>query len=238
MTPDLVHPHLPRYAQAVTGLLCIVALVTRSPWVIVAAVVLVVVALVRPRLSPVAAVFRAVARPATDLEPVAPVRFSQMLAVVFLTVALALIVGGADLAGWIVVAAVAAIAMVSAVTGFCIGCAVYRLVLRGRSAGGDVRALIGLTGPGPWMVVLTAPGCTRCEPVARLAENAAGDEAVVRVDLSRTPSAARLPVASVPALLVVDADGRVAGTAAGRLNPDDITRFVEHAGFAAAPVAA
>lgn len=237
MKPDLVHPQLPRVAQAVTGVLSVVALLLQDHWVILVALALVVLALVAPRWSLVTILFRALAPAPSTLEPVAPVRFSQRLAAGALTAGFVLIVAGADTVGWVVIGLVAVMALVSAITGFCVGCAVYRLILRGRSADGDVRELIGLTGSGPWVVVLTAPGCARCEPVARQVESTVPDGAVVRVDLSRTPAATRLPVASIPAILTVDSDGRVAHTATGSLRPADITRFVQSAGLASAAAA-
>ncbi len=233
--PAVVHPHLPRFAQGVTGLLAGTAVVLRSPWTALAALLLVLLALIVPRWSPVGILFRAVASPASSLEPVAPVRFAQVLAAAFLTIGLVLVGAGAHLAGWVVVGLVAAMALFSAITGICVGCEIYRLALRRRSVDGDVRGLIGLTGSGPWMVVLTAPGCARCGPVARQVESTAPDGAVVRVDLSRTPSAARLPVASVPAILAVDPDGRVASTATGELSAAEIIGFVRRFG---PPVAA
>ena len=70
----------------------------------------------------------------------------------------------------------AALALLSAIAGVCVGCEVYRLLAgpARRGAEGDVRGDLGLTGDGPWLVVLTAPGCARCEPVAREMERAAG----------------------------------------------------------------
>lgn len=225
-TPAVVHPHLPRFAQAITGVLAGTAVGLRNPWVALAALVLVLLALVIPRWSPVTLLFRAVASPASSLEPVAPVRFAQILAATFLTLGLVLVGVGAHLVGWVVIGLVAAMALFSAITGICVGCEIYRLALRRRSVDGDVRGLIGLTGTGPWMVVLTAPGCARCGPVTREVETVAAGGAVVRVDLSRTPSAARLPVSSVPAILAVDSEGRVASTATGHLDRDEIAGFV------------
>lgn len=203
-----VHPLAPRFAQAITGVLCLEAVVFGMPVVVVVALVLVLLSLAGPRWSPVAWLFRRIAPPPGELEPAAPVRFSQGLAAVFLTLALGLLALGLDVAGWVVVGMVSAIALVSAVSGFCIGCEVYRVLLASRRAGeGDVRSDLGLTGAGPWLVVLTAPGCARCEPVARALQSAAGEREVVRVNLAEHPRAAALPVRSVPAAMVVGADG-------------------------------
>lgn len=223
--PDLVHPYLPRFAQGVTGILCLEALVFDQPPVVGAALVLILLALVIPRWSPVRAIFRLIAPPAQDLEPAAPVRFAQSIASVGLAVALVLLVTDLTLAGWIVTGVVGAMALFSAITGICVGCAMYRLFLRRATSETDVRSLVGLTGEGPWLVVLTAPGCARCEPVARRVESAADDRAV-RIDLARVPAAGRLPVSSVPAVLAVDREGSVLRTATGTVTDDELGALV------------
>ena len=216
--PAAVHPHLPRFAQAVTGVISLEALVFQDRWAVAAALALVLVALVAPRRSPVNLLFRLVARPATDLEPAAPVRFAQGIAAVGLAVALGLSLAGAATAAWIVVGIIGAVALFSAITGYCVGCEIYRLLLTRGGAGGDVRGDLGLQGAGPWLVVLTAPGCARCEPVARQLEEVAAPRSIVRIDLTRTPAAARLPVRSVPAVIAIGGDGRVRRAFAGRLD--------------------
>jgi hypothetical protein len=213
----------PRFAQAVTGALCLEAIVFQQPAAVAVALGLVLLGLAGPRYSPVAWLFRLVARPPRELEPAAPVRFSQALAAAFLTASVALLYGGARTAGWIVAGLVTALALLSALTGLCVGCEAYRLLLGRRSAReGDVRADLGLSGDGPWLVVLTAPGCARCEPVAREMEAAAGGREVVRVSLADHPRAAALPVRSVPAALAVGADGRLRAARAGRLGPAEL----------------
>jgi hypothetical protein len=222
-----VHPLQPRLAQAVTGVLCLEAIVFDAPAAVAVALGLVLLGLAGPRFSPIAWVVRRIAPPPRELEPAAPVRFSQGVAAALLTVSVVLLFGGAAPAGWIVAGLVAAVALVSAITGFCIGCEAYRLLLlrRGR-AEGDLRADLGLTGRGPWLVVLTAPGCARCEPVAREMERVAGDREVVRVSLAEHPRAAALPVRSVPAAIVVGADGRLRAARAGRLEAPELSRVV------------
>ncbi len=222
-----VHPLQPRFAQAITGALSLEALVFGAPPAVIVALVLVLLSLAGPRWSPVAWVFRRIAPPPVELEPAAPVRFSQTLAAVFLSLALALLAVGQSMAGWIVVGLVAALALVSAISGFCVGCEVYRLLLAARRGGeGDVRDDLGLTGAGPWLVVLTAPGCARCEPVARALQSAAGEREVVRVNLAEHPRAAGLPVRSVPAAMVVGRDGRLRVARAGRLESPEFAQVL------------
>jgi hypothetical protein len=222
-----VHPLQPRFAQAITGVLALEAAIFDQPAALAVALALVLLSLLGPRWSPVAWVFRRIAPPARDLEPAAPVRFSQGLAAVFLTVALALVLAGQDLLGWIVAGLLAAVALVSAITGFCVGCEAYRLLLARQGGGeGDLRGDLGLAGSGPWLVVLTAPGCARCEPVARELERAAGGREVLRVNLAEHPRAAALPVRSVPAALAIGADGRLRRARAGRLGGPEIAEVV------------
>lgn len=220
--PTAVHPHLPRFAQAITGMLCLEAFVFDTWAVVPVALGLVILSLIDPRVSPVAWLFRLVARPPSTLEPAAPVRFAQIMAVGFLSPAVALFAVGAALPGWILVATVAAVALGSAVTGVCIGCELYRLLFLRRRSEGDVRGDLGLSGPGPWLVVLTAPGCARCEPVARELERASGGREVVRVSIVERPEAAGLPVRSVPAAIAVGRDGGVRVARAGRLGEEDL----------------
>jgi hypothetical protein len=219
--PAAVHPWAPRFAQAITGVLCLEALLFGTPAVVAVAFALVLVNLLAPRYSPVAWMFRMLAPAPGALEPAAPVRFSQVLAAVFLGAASVLLLTGPATLGWALTGMVAALALLSALTGICVGCEVYRLVLARRSAhdGDDPRRLLGLEGEGPWLVMLTAPGCARCEPAARQLEEIAGAREVRRVDLARTPDAARLPVRSVPAALAVGRDGSLRAVRAGRLDP-------------------
>lgn len=223
-----VHPLQPRFAQAITGVLTLEAAVFGQPAALAVALALVLLSLLGPRWSPVAWLFRRIAPPARDLEPAAPVRFSQALAALFLTGALALVLAGQEVAGWSLAGLVAAIALVSAITGFCIGCEAHRVLLARRSGGeGDLRGELGLAGSGPWLVVLTAPGCARCEPVARELERAAGGREVLRVSLAEHPRAASLPVRSVPAALAIGADGRLRRARAGRLGTPEIAEVVQ-----------
>lgn len=225
--PATVHPLQPRFAQAITGALCLEGTIFQTEPAVVVALVLVVLNLAGPRWSPVAWVFRRIAPPARELEPSAPPRFAQAMAAVFLAVALALFAAGLSTAAWVLTAAVAVVALFSAISGICVGCEVYRLLLATRrGSDGDVRRDLGLEGSGPWLVVLTAPGCARCEPVARELERAAGERPVVRVSLTEHPRAAALPVRSVPAALAIGGDGRLREARAGRLDAADLERVL------------
>ncbi len=226
--PAAVHPLQPRFAQAVTGALCLEGALFQTKPAIVVALVLILLSLAGPRWSPVGWVFRQIAPPAAELEPAAPPRFAQGMAAVFLAVALGAVRRrlrprrmDPDRAG--------------RRRGAVLGDQRHLRRLRGlpaaavagrRGGDGDVRADLGLEGRGPWLVVLTAPGCTRCEPVARQMESAAGERAVLRVSLVEHPRAASLPVRSVPAALAVGGDGRVRMARAGRLDASDLEQVL------------
>jgi hypothetical protein len=224
--PAVVHPHLPRFAQAITGALCAEALIFSSWLPVAVAFGLILLSLAGPRYSPVAYLFRYFSRPPAQLEPAAPPRFSQALAAAILGVALALVLGGLELAGQVLVGLVAAMALFSAISGYCVGCEIYRALLRRDTRAEDVRPALGLEGDGPWLVLLTAPGCSRCEPALAafqdLARTDGNGREVLRVDLMQHPRAAALPVKSVPAAIAVGADGRMRESRAGRLESADL----------------
>jgi hypothetical protein len=226
MAPAVVHPHLPRFAQAITGALCAESVIFWSWLPVVVAFGLILLGMAGPRYSPVAYLFRYFSRPPAELEPAAPPRFAQALAAAALAVALALIAAGLETAGMVLVGLVAAMALFSAITGYCVGCEIYRALLRRDSAKEDVRADLGLEGEGPWLVLLTAPGCSRCEPALAAFRDAAREDGngreVLRVDLARHPRAAALPIKSVPAAIAVGPDGRLREARAGRLESADL----------------
>jgi Domain of unknown function (DUF4395) len=226
MRPEAVHPWQPRFAQAITGVLALEALMFQVWPAVAVALALVVVALVAPRWSPVNAASRLIAPPPTELEPVGPARFSQFMAVGALGAALILLRVGPTAVGWSIVGAVAFLGLLSGITGICVGCELYRFLLLRRTHEGDVRPRLGLEGGGPWLVVLTAPGCARCEPTARALEGVADGVPVTRVDLSRRPEAATVGVRSVPAALAVGRDGRVRVARAGTLGAEDFRAVV------------
>lgn len=213
---------LPRFAQAVTGAISLGALLFRSWPAVVVALALVALSLAGPRWSPVARVFRLIAPPPSDLEPAAPVRFAQALAFVFLGAGLACWGLGAEGAGWVLVGMVAALALFSAISGICVGCNIYRLFLRRRHSADDLRPDLGLSGPGPWLVLVTAPGCARCEPVARQVEALSPDRTLLRIDLLRTPKVAETGIKSVPALLAIGRDGSLRMSLTGGMSSTEI----------------
>ena len=137
-----VDPRGPRLAAALTSLVLAAALLTGSVWLLVTQAV--VFALGAAHRSPYAVVFRRLARPRlgppAHFEDPRPLRFAQVVGLLFILVAL---VGAAI--GWPVLAATAtaaalAAAFLNAAFGICLGCEVYLLLRRSPLAGKTARS--------------------------------------------------------------------------------------------------
>jgi len=125
----LLDPRAPRFVAALTALVIVVVLVTASGWVALAQAAVYAIGALNPRWNPYALLFRAVvaprlARPA-ELEPAAPVRFSQVVGFVFLLVCAAGYLGGAPVLGLVMGCLALAAAFLSAAFGLCLGCETY-----------------------------------------------------------------------------------------------------------------
>jgi len=148
------------------------------------------------------------------IEDSRPPRFANMVGVVFLgsaTVAHAL---GLTAIGWALGLIVAALALLAAITGLCVGCEMYRFGarLRGIRPGRIERidlAELGAAGrAGDVVVQFTHPLCTDCHTLER--ELAAAGRDVFTVDVSRRPELARkYGVALVPTAVAVGPEGIV-----------------------------
>ena len=132
-SPSAVHPLQPRFAQAVTGALCLEGTIFQTPPAVVVALVLVLLSLAGPRWSPVGWVFRRIAPPAGELEPAAPPRFAQGMAAVFLDRRPWCSSRSARRpAAWILSGAWSRSPCSRRSAGICVGCEVYRLLLATR----------------------------------------------------------------------------------------------------------
>lgn len=230
-TPAVVHPWAPRFAQAITGLLCLEAVLFQTQAVVVVAAVLIALALIGPRWSPVAYLFALLpARPA-ELEPSKPVRFAQWIALVMLAAAIVLLYSGFTLAGWIITGMVAAVALFSAISGICIGCIAWKQIARRAGSAHDLKKAFDLQGQGPWLLVVTAPNCPRCPAAKQAIHDAApGNAAVVDVDLDEHPEAGALPIWSVPAGIVIEPAGTVGMVRTGRIGAPEAAELVSALG--------
>jgi hypothetical protein len=101
------------------------------------AVVFAIGAIGGPRRHPYGRVFASVVAPrlgpVTEREPVAPLKFAQLVGLVFAVVAVAGFAAGAFLVGVVATAAALVAAFLNAAFAVCLGCQLYPLVARFRS---------------------------------------------------------------------------------------------------------
>jgi hypothetical protein len=121
----------PRFSAGLTCAVLVVAYVTRFEALLVVQVaVFAVAALAGLRWSPYGNLFRLLKRrldwgPPPATEPEAGPRFSQLLGLVVTSAGLALVLAGAEAAGWALVLLVVALSGLLALTGLCVGCELY-----------------------------------------------------------------------------------------------------------------
>jgi thiol-disulfide isomerase/thioredoxin len=213
---DVIDARAPRFNQATIGLISLVALVT-GWWGLLAVLALqlaVGLRFGRRWCLPCVAYFRFVQPRIGEgrVEDARPPRFANLVGVVFLTAASVAYLVGLPLVGAILGGAVAALALLSAVTGFCTGCEAYKLLtrLRGGAVGAIDLAELGAaaTTGGVVVVQFTHPLCSDCHELER--RLAAGPHPLHTVDVSRQPDLARrYHVAVVPTAFAVAGDGTV-----------------------------
>jgi hypothetical protein len=125
----LLDPRGPRFAAAVTTLVLIAVLVTGSGWLALVQAAVFAASALSPRRAPYGLVYRAVlaprlARP-TELEPAAPVRFAQLVGLVFSLAATAGYLAGQPIVGLVFAGFALIAAFLNAAFGLCLGCEVY-----------------------------------------------------------------------------------------------------------------
>jgi hypothetical protein len=214
---DVIDARAPRFNQAVIGLVSLAALVT-GWWVLLALLALQLalgLRFGRRWCLPCVAYFELVQPRIGEgrVEDARPPRFANLVGVVFLTAASVAYLAGLPVVGAVLGGAVAALALLSAATGFCTGCEAYKLLTRLRGVrAGTVGAidLAGLGAPAGGVVVVqfTHPLCSDCHELER--RLAAGPRPLHTVDVSRQPDLARrYHVAVVPTAFAVAGDGTV-----------------------------
>ncbi|EFG77762.1 hypothetical protein HMPREF0591_2300 [Mycobacterium parascrofulaceum ATCC BAA-614] len=143
--PDTVDVRGPRFAAWVTTAVLVITLavsVASAPAaaavLAVQAVVFAVGAVAGPRKHPYGRVFARVVAPrlgpVAEREPVAPLKFAQLVGLIFALAGVAAFAAGAFLAGVIATAAALVAAFLNAAFGICLGCQLYPLVARLRGA--------------------------------------------------------------------------------------------------------
>ncbi len=219
----VIDARAPRFNQAFVGVLSLAAVLTGA-WGLLAVVSLQLsLGLWRGRrwCLPCVAYFELVQPRLGEgpLEDSRPPRFANQVGAIFTGVGAIAGALGAPLAAAALGGIVAALALLSATTGFCTGCWLYRVQarLRGLRPGAPERldlAELGVAAGRGAVIQFTHPLCAACHEIERRLR-AAGEHPVL-VDVSRRPDLARRDrVASVPLAVRVDASGAVRERVAG-----------------------
>jgi len=213
----VIDARAPRANQLLTGLLALGSVVSSAwPLAALAALQLSLGLILGRRFCLACQIYFRAVQPLLGEGPVEdarPVKFANRVGAGFLWASTLAHAAGLHAAGNALAGAVAALALLAALTGFCAGCAMYRawaLVrgVRGRLPGRIDVAELGGTPGQETLVQFTHPLCADCQTLSsRLAER--GEHPVV-VDVSRRPDLARkYGVAVVPLTVAVRSDGTV-----------------------------
>lgn len=212
---DVIDARGPRTNQAVIGVLAVVAFVLDLEWLPAVLGAQLAIGLVFGRRFCVPCLlYFEVIQPRFGEGPIEdsrPPRFANMVGVAFLGGATAAFVADVSALGWTLTLIVAALALLAAATGLCMGCEAYKLSarLRGIAARRIVRidpSDLPLDGAG--IVQFTHPLCSECRQWERRLESEGRPHAAI--DVSRSPELARkYGVAVVPTIVAVAGDGTV-----------------------------
>ncbi|WP_406044944.1 DUF4395 domain-containing protein [Micromonospora sp. NBC_00898] len=125
----LLDPRGPRFAAALTTLVLAVALITGSGLLVLAQAAVFAVTAVNPRFGPYGLLYRALVaprlRPPAELEPVAPVRFAQLVGLAFAATGATGFLAGVPVLGLAATGAALAAAFLNAAFDLCLGCEGY-----------------------------------------------------------------------------------------------------------------
>ena len=212
---DVVDARAPRFNQGAVALTTALSLLTGQPWIAALMGMQLAVGLVFGRRYCLPCVFYfEVVQPRAGEGPVEdarPPRFANVLGATFLLGAAVAHAAGFATLGWVLIAMVAALATLAVVTGFCLGCSMYRVLsrLRGIRPGHHDRVDTADFGIASEVVVqFTHPLCSDCGELERSLR--ASEASLVLVDVTREPELARkYHVDVVPLALRVSSEGRV-----------------------------
>ncbi|HEX7598818.1 MAG TPA: DUF4395 family protein, partial [Polyangia bacterium] len=215
--PPVIDARAPRFNQAVIGAAALAAwLLGFWPLLTLAALQLALTLTFGPRLCLACILYFKLVRPRLGPGPVKdarPVRFANVVGLVFLSAATVAHLAGFSRLGWTLGLLVAALALLAATTGLCVGCELYRLLARLRGIGPRRVTRIDLqeigASPQPGLVVqFTHPRCSDCHTLEERLSSQGVPLALV--DVTRFPALARkYGISLVPLAFKVDADGRV-----------------------------
>jgi hypothetical protein len=211
---DVIDSRAPRVNQAVIGSLALVAVLASAEWLLplLAAQLAIGLTFGRQYCLPCLFYFEVIQPRFGEgpLEDSRPPRFANVVGVVFLTAASIAVYAGAETLGSALAAAVAALALLAATTGFCMGCQMYLLWVRlrpltpSRLDPGDV----GLRGDGVTILEFASRYCLACQQWERVLD----EERLpwVKLDVGERPDLVRrYRIAHTPQLLAVTPAGDV-----------------------------
>ena len=213
----IIDARAPRFNQCLIGTAALLAfLLGFWPLLSLAALQLALTLSFGPRLCLACLIYFKLVQPRLGPGPVKdarPVRFANFVGLVFLSAASVAHLAGYPRLGWALGLLVAALALLAAASGFCVGCEMYRLLacLRGigprRVARIDMQE-IGASGQSGLVVQFTHPRCADCQTLEK--SLVAQGIPLALVDVSKRPDLARkYGISLVPLAFKVDADGRV-----------------------------
>ena len=216
----VIDARAPRFNQATVGVVAALALFTGWWWLLGVLALQLVLGLAFGRRFCLPCVFYfEVVQPRIgegEVEDSRPPRFANILGAVFLSLSTVAYATGATGLGAALAGLVAALALLAATTGPCVGCEIYRLFarIRGIRPGGvdeiDLSDLGVADGSrnGEIVVHFSHPLCNECHSLERRFTEEG--RRLVRVDVSQRPDLARrYHVSIVPTAFAVTGDGRV-----------------------------
>jgi hypothetical protein len=129
----------PRFGAAITTVVLALVLVTGSGWLLFAqTLVFAVGALAGLRFAPYGLIYRYLVRPRlgppSRTEPEAPPRFSQAVGMVIAAIGALCFAGGEPVGGLVFAALALVAAFLNAAFDYCLGCQMYLLIQRSRTA--------------------------------------------------------------------------------------------------------
>jgi hypothetical protein len=212
---DVIDSRAPRTNQAVIGSLAALAFALDLPWLVALLGLQLAIGLTLGRryCLPCLLYFELIQPRLGEgaVEDARPPRFANMVGLAFLGAATVAFLAGAESLGWSLALIVAALALLAAVSGLCVGCELYLWVarlraLRRRMAPGE----LGLgEGSGVRVVGFSSPYCLPCQEWEKALEQAG--VRYTKVDVSQRPELARrFGVKVTPLVLAVRVpDGEV-----------------------------
>jgi hypothetical protein len=221
---DVIDARAPRFNQAVVGIVSLVAVVTGLwPLLTLLAAQLGIGLRFGRRYCLACVAYFELVQPRIGEGPIEdsrPPRFANQVGLVVLSSATIAHLVGLPAIGTGLGILVAALALLAAATGLCVGCELYRIgarirgIRRRRIDRVELTELGVAAGGGDFVVAFGHPLCTDCRTVLRDLE--AGPERFVSVDVRDRPDLARkYGVALVPTVVRVAGDGRVLQQTAG-----------------------